>query len=74
MARSGIDGLFYFMTGSALFLTLVAVGFSLIKASPLHLRRSFEILAPQAAPLSHDSLGPCDDLPEDPIGAATEGH
>jgi MFS family permease len=72
MARSGIDGLFYFMTCSALLLTLVAVGFSLIKASPLHLRRSFEILAPQAAPLSHDSLGPCDDSPANPIGAISD--
>jgi MFS family permease len=72
MASSGIDGLIYFMTGAALLLTLVAVGGSVIKASPMHLRRSFEILAPQAAPLSHDSLGPCDDLPENPIGAISD--
>ena len=69
MARSGINGVFYFMAAAALLLAFVAMGWSLIKAAPQHLRRSFEILAPQAAPLAHDSLGPCDDLPLDPIGA-----
>jgi MFS family permease len=71
MARSGINGVFYFMAAAALLLAFVAVGWSLIKAAPQHLRRSFEILAPQAAPLAHDSLGPCDDLPLDPIGDAS---
>ena len=69
MARSGINGVFYFMAAAALLLAFVAMGWSLIKAAPQHLRRSFEILAPQAAPLAHDSLGPCDDLPLDSIGA-----
>ena len=69
MARSGINGVFYFMAAAALLLAFVAMGWSLIKAAPQHLRRSFEILAPQAAPLAHDSLGPCDDLPLDPIRA-----
>jgi MFS family permease len=72
MARFEIDGVFYFMAAAALLLAFVAVGGSLITAAPLHLRRPFEILAPQAAPLAHDSLGPCDDLPLDPIGVAAE--
>ncbi len=72
MARSDIDGLFYFMAASALLLTVVASAGSLIKASPLHLRRPFEILAPQASPLAHDSLGPCNDLPTEPIGYASD--
>lgn len=72
MARADIDGVFYMMAGAALFLTVVAVGYSVIKASPLHLRRPFEILAPQAASLAHDSLGPCDEGPEDPVGAVSE--
>jgi MFS family permease len=69
MGRAEIDGVFYLMAGAALLLTAVALGGSVIKASPLHLRRSFEILAPQAAPLAHDSLGPCDDRPEEFIGS-----
>ncbi|HEY6412711.1 MAG TPA: MFS transporter [Edaphobacter sp.] len=63
MARFEIDGVFYFMAAAALFLTLAAAGGSLIKAAPRHLRRSFEILAPQAAPLAHDSLDASDDHP-----------
>ena len=69
MARFDIDGVFYFMAAAAVLLALVAVGGSLITAAPVHLQRPFEILAPQAASLAHDSLGPCDDLPPlDPIG------
>ena len=63
MARFKIDGVFYFMAAAALLLALVAAGWSLIMKAPLHVQRSFEILAPQAAPLAHDSLGPCDDQP-----------
>jgi MFS family permease len=72
MARFDIDGVFYFMAAAALLLAFVAVGGSLITAAPLHLRRPFEILAPQAAPLAHDSLGPCDDLPSSAIKTAFE--
>ena len=61
MARFKIDGVFYFMAAAAFLLALVAAGWSLIMKAPLHVQRSFEILAPQAAPLAHDSLGPCDD-------------
>jgi MFS family permease len=63
MARFEIDGVFYFMAAAALLLALVAAGGSLIMAAPRHLRRSFEILAPQAAPLAHDSLDASDDHP-----------
>ena len=63
MARFKIDGVFYFMAAAAFLLALVAAGWSLIMKAPLHVQRSFEILAPQAAPLAHDSLGPCDDQP-----------
>jgi MFS family permease len=72
MGRSGIDGVFYLMAGAALFLTVVALMISMTKASPLHLRRSFDILAPQAAPLGHDSLGPCDDPLSEPIGSTSD--
>jgi MFS family permease len=71
MGHYEIDGVFYLMAGAALLLTFVAVGGRVLKASPLHLRRSFEILAPQAAPLAHDSLGPCGDLPETFIESAS---
>jgi MFS family permease len=61
MARSGINGLFYFMAAAALLLALVAVaGRSLATAAPRHLRRPFEILAPQAAPLAHNQLDSSD--------------
>jgi len=56
MARFGINGLLYFMAASTLFLSLIAGGGSLIKAAPHRLRRTFEILAPQAVLLAHDSL------------------
>ncbi|HMH14265.1 MAG TPA: MFS transporter [Edaphobacter sp.] len=70
MGHSDIDGVFYFMAAAAILLALVAIGESLISAAPLRLRRPFEILAPQAAPLAHDSLGSCDDLPSNPIEIA----
>ena len=60
MARSGINGLFYFMAAAALLLALVAAGRSLATAAPRHLRRPFEILAPQAAPLAHNQLDSSD--------------
>jgi MFS family permease len=60
MARSDINGLFYFMAAAALLLALVAAGGSLATAAPRHLRRPFEILAPQAAPLAHNHLDSSD--------------
>jgi MFS family permease len=73
MVRAGIDGVFYFMAAAALLLAVVAAGGSLTTAAPLHLRRPFEILAPQATPLAHDSLG-SSDAPSspDPIGVASK--
>jgi MFS family permease len=50
MAHFGIDGVFYFMATTALFLTFLAIGRSLTTSAPRHIERSFEILAPQAAP------------------------
>ena len=72
MARAGINGLFYFMAATALLLALVAAGWSLVIAAPRHLRRSFEILAPQAASLAHDQLGSSSDIPPDSIQVVPE--
>jgi len=73
MARSGINGLFYFMAAAALLLVLVAGGSSLATAAPRHLRRPFEILAPQTAPLAHDQLDSSDvALSPDSIGIASK--
>jgi MFS family permease len=73
MLRFSIDGLFYFMAAAALLLAVLAAGRSLITASPQHLERPFEILAPQAATLAHDPLGASDELPsQDPVGLASE--
>jgi MFS family permease len=63
MARFQIDGVFYFMAAMALLLAIVSASGILIMKAPRHLQRPFEILAPQAAPLAHNSLGPCDDQP-----------
>lgn len=73
MARSGINGLFYFMAAAALLLALVAAGSSLATAAPRHLRRPFEILAPQTAPLTQDQLDSSDGaLSPDSIGIASK--
>jgi MFS family permease len=74
MARSGINGLFYFMSAAALLLALVATGWSLATAAPRHLRRPFEILAPQAAQLAYNPLDSSNDIPLDPFGATSEQH
>jgi MFS family permease len=73
MARFDIDGVFYFMAAAALLLAFLAAGRSFTTASPQHLERPFEILAPQAAPFAHDSLG-ASDAPRslDPVGVASE--
>ena len=57
MARFDIDGVFYFMAAVAVLLAIVAAAESMTTTAPLHLKRPFEILAPQAAPLAHDPLG-----------------
>ncbi len=57
MARFGIDGVFYFMAVVAVLLGVVAGARCLIVVAPPHLRRPFEILAPQTASLADDSLG-----------------
>lgn len=64
MSRLDIDGVFYFMAAAALLLGLVAGARSLTTAPPQHLRRPFEILAPQAAPLAHDTQGSLDESPQ----------
>ena len=61
MARSGINGLFYFMAAAALLLALAAAGSSLATEAPRHLRRPFEILAPQPTPLAQNQLDSSDD-------------
>jgi len=73
MARFSIDGVFYFMAAAALLLAFLAAGRSLTTASPQHLERPFEILAPQATPLAHDPLGAYDEPPSpDPVGVTSE--
>jgi MFS family permease len=57
MARSGINGLFYFMASVAGLLAFSAGVSSLVSGAPQHLQRTFKILAPQATPLAHDPLG-----------------
>jgi len=73
MAHFSIDGVFYFMAAAALLLAVLAAGRSFTTASPQHLKRPFEILAPQAAPLAHDPLGASDEPPSwEPEGLASE--
>ena len=62
MAHFSIDGLLYFVAATALLLALVAAAGRLSGAPPIHQARTFEILAPQAAPLAHDLLGISDDV------------
>jgi MFS family permease len=72
MARFSISGVFYLMAAAALLLALVAAARSLTVAPPEHHERTFEILAPQAAPLAHDVLSPSEEpSSQNPVGAAT---
>jgi MFS family permease len=72
MARSDIDGVFYFMAAAAVLLALVAAGQGMTTAPPLHMERPFGILAPQAASLAHDPLGFSDEPPSpNPVGIAS---
>jgi hypothetical protein len=52
---------FYFMASAALLLAIIAGVESVRSASPPHQDTTFEILAPQAGPLAHDSLGSSDE-------------
>ena len=61
MARFSIDGVFYFMAATALLLALFAAARRLTGAPPTHQVRTFDILAPQAAPLAHDLFGPAEE-------------
>ncbi|HEX7158827.1 MAG TPA: MFS transporter [Edaphobacter sp.] len=69
MARAGINGLFYFMALAAIILAFIAIGRSLVRAAPRHLRRPFEILAPQAASVAHDPVGASSNIDTGPIDA-----
>ncbi len=62
MAHFSIDGLLHFVAATALLLALVAAAGRQSGAPPIHQARTFEILAPQAAPLAHDLLGTSDDV------------
>jgi hypothetical protein len=51
------------MAAAALTLTLLAAGRRMTATAPHHLERPFEILAPQASLLAHDSLDPAGEPP-----------
>jgi MFS family permease len=57
LRRFDINGVFYLMAVAALLLAVLAVGRILTSAAPLHLERTFRILAPQPTPLAHDPAG-----------------
>ena len=63
MGRFSIDGVFYVIAAAALLIGVLAAWRSLTTASPRRRERTFEILAPQAAPLAHDALGGSDEVP-----------
>jgi hypothetical protein len=56
MKRFEVDGVLYLMGAAALLLSVIAAVRSLTASAPPHLERTFDILAPQAAPLAHDSV------------------
>jgi MFS family permease len=56
MATFDVDGVLYLMAAGALLLALFAAGRSLVRASPAHADRPFDVLAPQAASLAHDPV------------------
>jgi MFS family permease len=60
IGRLGIDGVLYFMSAAALLLALIAGTKSLTSVSQPRLERPFEILAPQAAIVAHNSGSPRD--------------
>ncbi|WEX10749.1 MFS transporter [Chelativorans sp. AA-79] len=57
MRRFDIDGVFYLIATAAGLLALLAVGRSFTSSPPPHSERPFDVLAPQTAPLAHDSSG-----------------
>jgi short subunit fatty acids transporter len=61
LRRFDIDGVYYLMAAAALLLAMLAVGGSLTSAAPLHVARTFKILAPQPTPLAHDPAGTADE-------------
>jgi MFS family permease len=61
LRRFDIDGVYYLMAAAALLLAMLAVGGSLTSAAPLHVERTFKILAPQPTPLAHDPAGTADE-------------
>jgi MFS family permease len=65
MKRYDINGLFYLMAAAALLLALIAAVRSMTSASPARLERTFDVLAPQAAPLAHDPVDPPAATPKD---------
>jgi MFS family permease len=74
MGRFGIDGLFYLMAAVACVMALIAASRSLTTASPPRLKRSFEILAPQAAPLAHDPADSSGDVGPASANPVQEGR
>ncbi len=54
MTRLDINGVLYLIAAAALILALLAAGTSLLSAAAPRLKRTFDVLTPQAAPLSHD--------------------
>ncbi len=57
IAWYSIDGVFYMMAGAALLLVAITAARILIVAPPERQERTFDILAPQAAPLAHEAAG-----------------
>lgn len=60
IAWYSIDGVFYMMAGAALLLCVVAATRILTVAPAERRERTFDILAPQAAPLVHEVPGPAE--------------
>lgn len=63
IAWYGIDGVFYMMAGAALLLAAITAARIVIVAPPERQERTFDILAPQAAPLAHEAAGTADTQP-----------
>ena len=63
VAWYSIDGVFYMMAGAALLLVAIAAARILIVAPPERQERTFDILAPQAAPLAHEAAGTAETQP-----------
>jgi MFS family permease len=63
VAWYSIDGVFYMMAAAALLLVAIAAARILIVAPPERQERTFDILAPQAAPLAHEAAGNAETRP-----------